>query len=153
MRLKKGLIAGFFAGIVRVILNLLKYKMFKDYYILPSSSGHQLDGNPTRWLVQTGITDLIVGILFGLLYGLLVNSLPGKGLKKGLGYGFVIWIISEWPSLLIACMTGMIDWILIVLWGIGGLITSLVIGVGIVFIYDAVLKKENPKHEIRNTKQ
>jgi hypothetical protein len=141
LRLKKGLIAGVFAGIVRVILDLLKYKMFKDYYILPSPYGHKLDGDPIRWLIQTGITNLIVGILFGLLYGLLVNTLPGKGFKKGLAYGFIIWIISEWPSLLIVCMTRMLDWILIVNWGIGGLITSLVIGLGIVFIYDAVLKQ------------
>ncbi|MEW6097543.1 MAG: hypothetical protein AB1567_13680 [bacterium] len=143
MRLKKGLIAGFFAGIVRVILNLLKYKMFKSYYLLPASLYLQkLDGDPTQWLVQTGVIDLMVGILFGLLYGLLVNALPGTGIKKGIGYGFVIWIICEWPSLIVACtsMREMINWGLMALWGIGGLISSLVIGIGIVFIYDAVLK-------------
>lgn len=115
--------------------------MFKNYYVFPSTSSSQLDGDPIQWLIQTGFIDLIVGILFGLLYGLLVNALPGTKVKKGLGYGFIIWIISEWPSLLIACMTEIIGWDLIISWGIAGLISSLVIGIGIVFIYDAALTK------------
>lgn len=142
MRLKRGLRAGFFAGVVRVILNLLKYMMFKKYYILPSTYLIRIDREPTQWLIQTGIIDLIVGILFGLLYGLLVNALPGTILKKGIGYGFIIWIISELPGLLIASMTGMLEILLIALWGIAGLISSLVMGIGIVFIYDGVLKQK-----------
>jgi len=142
LRLKKGLAAGFFAGVARIILNLLKYMMFKKYYILPSTYLVRTDGDPTQWLVQTGIIDFIVGILFGLLYGLLVNALPGTGLKKGLGYGLIIWIISELPGLLLSSMTGMMEIVLIVSWGIGGLISSLVIGIGIVFIYEAVLKQK-----------
>lgn len=142
MRLKKGLIVGFFAGIARVILNLLKYMLFKKYYVLPVTYLIQTDGDPTQWLIQTAFIDLIIGLLFGLLYSLLVNALPGTGVKKGLGYGLIIWIISEWPSILIACMTGMIDWNLIVLWGIAGLLSNLAIGIGIVFIYDAVLKQK-----------
>jgi len=145
LRLKKGLIAGIFAGIARVILNLLKYIIFKSYYILPASpSFYRLNGDPTSWLVQTGVIDLIIGILFGLLYSLLVNALPGTKIKKGFGYGFIIWIISEWPCLLIACvsMREIINWGLIGLWGITGLISSLVIGIGIVFIYDAVLNQK-----------
>jgi hypothetical protein len=141
LRLKKGLIAGIFAGIARVILNLLKYKMFKSYYILPSPYLHRLDGDPTKWLIQAGIIDLIVGLLFGLLYSLLVNALPGTGVKKGLGYGFMIWIISELPSLLMASMTKVVDLGLIISWGIAGLVSSLIIGIGIVFIYNAVLRR------------
>jgi len=116
--------------------------MFKKYYILPSTYLIRIDREPTQWLIQTGIIDLIVGILFGLLYGLLVNALPGTILKKGIGYGFIIWIISELPGLLIASMTGMLEILLIALWGIAGLISSLVMGIGIVFIYDGVLKQK-----------
>lgn len=142
MKFKKGLIVGFFAGIIRVILNLLKYKLFKSYYILPALYSPRLNGDPTQWLLQTALTDLIVGILFGLLFVLLINALPGTKIKRGLGYGFVMWVISELPSLLTAYTTRMIDLGLITLWGIAGLISSFVIGMGIVFIYDLMLKQE-----------
>lgn len=143
MRLKKGLIAGLFAGITRALLNLLKYKMFKSYYVIPAPfSFYNLDEDPTQWLIQAGAIDLFIGILFGLLYALLANALPGRGIKKGLGYGLIIWIISEWPSLFMVAMTKVIDWGLIIPWGIAGLISSLLIGVGIVFIYDNVLKQK-----------
>ena len=83
-----GLIAGIVSGIVMTIFHISG--LWELFSILPFI-----------WPVEKQIYALsnithftIWGIIYGAFYAFFYDKIPGKGIKKGLFYGLIIWIIA-----------------------------------------------------------
>ena len=81
-----GLIAGFIAGLVLAISNISGvYELFS---VLPSIFPDGL-----HYLIPSKIIVITIwGIVWGLLYSIFYDYLPYQGLKKGIFYGFILWV-------------------------------------------------------------
>lgn len=135
MRFKRGLIAGVLAGVVRGGLVFLKWKVVEIYYPIVAPFLPMAENTSRCWLIKFGVIDFLVGILFGLLYSLLEGVMPGKRIRKGLAYGFVIWMICEFPALFISFLTRPLPYSLMSIWLLSGVVISLLIGLIIALTY------------------
>jgi hypothetical protein len=82
-----GLIAGLFSSILIIAGRLAGlYGVFERaptmYGLFIFSIG---------WIIIT----VIFGIAFGFIYEKIYHSIPGKGIKKGLYFGLMIWFIKD----------------------------------------------------------
>jgi hypothetical protein len=49
------------------------------------------------------IISLIGAVMFVLVYAVVYKGIPGKGIKKGMTYGFLVWLVGPFAG-----MTGMV---------------------------------------------
>ena len=95
-----GLIAGFILGIVNTIFYVSGiFELFSVFPLLLPAS------------IQTiVITSMIIGILWGIIYSIFYSFfydyIPGKGVKKGLIYGLIIWIVAPFHYAAVVAMYG-----------------------------------------------
>ncbi|MEW6483001.1 MAG: hypothetical protein AB1397_08445 [bacterium] len=155
MRLKKGLVAGLVAGIVMMVIGVITAGMSKGWY----------QATPQCWIVSVIPIDIrsvfsptslwltcfggFVGILFGLVYSVVQAGIPGTGIKKGLIYGFLLYLIGGLPGVIINCFSiktpavfGLITargWLLLIHLTLV-LIYDLLMGIIIAIVYEKVSK-------------
>jgi hypothetical protein len=101
-----GLIAGFAAGIVNTIL------MVGGLFELFSIHPYIIDAT---WQIIAQIEimwGIIWGVIFGLFYALFYDYVPSKRIKKGLVYGFIIWIIVFVREAFILYVYGYAAWLI-----------------------------------------
>jgi hypothetical protein len=90
-----GLIAGFVSGIVWFIFHI---SGLWDLFLVPPF----FDPVDIQTLALIDIIQgSIWGIIFGAFYALFYDYIPAKGIKKGLYYGLIIWIIIFFRSTVI----------------------------------------------------
>lgn len=99
-----GLIAGFVASIIAIILNV------SGLYDLFSVTAHY---PPVSFQIMVQI-EIIMGIVWGIIwsifYVIFYDYIPGKGIKKGLAYGLIIWIFAILRTALIFAAYGVHMW-------------------------------------------
>lgn len=78
---------------------------------------------------------LIISILFVLVYAVLYKGIPGKGVKKGLMYGFLVWLVGAVSGLLTSPFYMTISVIVVVYWIAQALVVNLINGAIIGAIY------------------
>jgi hypothetical protein len=128
-----GLIAGFIAGIVASISNTVA-----NIIGLP---------NPNIVVPTTNIPEVYIlmnviwGIIFGIIFTVVYDLIPGKYISKGLFYGLIIFLITNfrdssylWPQLILYFP-------FILSWGFIGLFQSIVYGSILGFFYRILLGK------------
>ena len=83
------------------------------------------------------IFELINGFMLAVIYAVIHPSLPGRGWKKGIGYGLIVWglRVVMW-AFSTYMMTDMAP-VSIVINGVTGLIEVLILGIVIAVIYKA----------------
>jgi len=80
-----GAVAGVVGGIVGIIFGFIGY--FARFY--------GVGPVPLTDIVATQIVlTIIFGAIFGTIYSKLYDSIPGKGVRKGLNFGLMIWLIG-----------------------------------------------------------
>ena len=83
-----GFIAGFFAGIVSTIV---KISSLYDWFSITPYGYVPFE---MQIIVQVEmIWHLIWGTIFGVFYAFFYNYIPGEGIKKGIIYSLIIWMI------------------------------------------------------------
>jgi len=98
-----GLIAGFASGIVATIFRISGFNE-ELFSIHPYYSSVPVN-------MQTiGQVEIIWGIIWGIIftafYALFYNYIPGKGIKKGLNYGIIVWAIAIFRQAIIGAVYG-----------------------------------------------
>lgn len=71
---------------------------------------------------------LVSALIFVFGYSLFYNAIPGRGIQKGVQYGFWIWVIGWLPAMLMVIANLSIRVDVILLWLVTSLITSFVFG-------------------------
>ena len=96
-----GLIAGFLAGIVSAVIkisNLHDWFSVTPYTFIPFNM---------QIIVQVEIIwHTIWGIIFGVFYAFFYDYISGIGVKKGIFYGLIIWIIVSFRFVAINAVYG-----------------------------------------------
>jgi hypothetical protein len=99
-----GLVAGFAAGIVMFLFNISG--LYELFSVLP-----QVFPVGTQTLALYNIIFYIVwGIIWSALYAFFYDYLPAKGVRKGLIYGLIIWIVAAMHDAGTSAMYGFYAW-------------------------------------------
>jgi uncharacterized membrane protein YagU involved in acid resistance len=100
-----GLIAGFFAGIAATIIkisNLHGWFSITPYESIPFNM---------QIIAQVEmIWHILWGIIFGVFYAFFYDYISGTGVKKGIIYGLIIWIIVNFRFAAINAVYGYYQW-------------------------------------------
>ncbi|WP_455277917.1 hypothetical protein [[Eubacterium] cellulosolvens] len=97
-----GLIAGFISGIADLIFSV--FGLFGIFFPIVLTNDVQM------LAIYTIIMASLWGILWTLLYAFFYDYIPGKGVKRGLVYGLIIWIITPTSNWIISVVRGYYLW-------------------------------------------
>lgn len=137
MNVKKGVIAGFAAGVVMVISNIVIWSATQGYITpLYESSAPLWKPMEIAWFEQMWALTIAEGVLYGLVYSVLYDGIPGKNVNKGLIFAVIIWLVGTVPGMAITYITIAIPTPIIFSWLFGGLINLLVMGAALAFVYE-----------------
>jgi xanthosine utilization system XapX-like protein len=137
MKIKYGqilLVGILFAIIAQIIHNIgafltMSFYTDSNYFSVWSKLMMPTAGPPPLSFMFYGLLfSLITGLLFALVYAVIKKSLPGKTVKKGLMYGFLIFLVAEIPYSLTTILLINLPMLLILYWAIEALIIYLIMG-------------------------
>jgi|Deesub1362A_J573_1020465.scaffolds.fasta_scaffold09780_3 hypothetical protein len=100
MNIKKILIAGIVINFVSFIIGGGSYHLFSWIFLLEPKDiwkwdpGTPLTSMPISWLIFLLIGNLTLAIIVALVYAILYQGIPGQGIKKGLMFGFLMWLVG-----------------------------------------------------------
>ncbi|OGI12188.1 hypothetical protein A3K64_02545 [Candidatus Micrarchaeota archaeon RBG_16_36_9] len=137
MNWKRIIIAGVVFAIVSQILRTvesyatLNYYMDPDYFGVWSKVMMPTAGPPPAEFFYVSVASaVIIGIIYAAVYALFNKNLTSKTIfRKGLEYGLILFFMVQIPSLLGMYLLINLPTMLIVYWGISGLVISLVVGI------------------------
>ena len=142
MNVRKGVLAGFLAGIAMMIADMAVWGATQGYLmpLYQASAAVWKNMEPlSSWLAWYLSLLVAEGILFGIVYSVLYNGIPGKNnLNKGLNYGVILWFVGLVPGMAITYLMMAVPTPIIVSWLFGGLIDLLVMGAVLAFVYEKV---------------
>ena len=133
MEWKKGVISGIIAGIVMLLIGLV-------FMMIPFTPGltqwysvtfPEMSSPMAMSIMMAGI--VLSGIFMGLVYSVINSAIPGEGARKGVNYGFMVWLLAGlmWPIMMMGFAPAYM-WITEL---INGLITYSIAGAVIAIIY------------------
>ena len=133
MEWKKGVISGIIAGIVMLLIGLV-------FMMIPFTPGltqwysvtfPEMSSPMAMSIMMAGI--VVIGIFMGLVYSVINSAIPGEGARKGVNYGFMVWLLAGlmWPIMMMGFAPAYM-WITEL---INGLITYSIAGAVIAIIY------------------
>ncbi len=141
MNAKKGVIAGFSAGIAMVLSGIVVWGATQGY-LMPLYEASAALWKPMEplniWLVQMWSLTIAEGILYGLVYSVLYSGIPGKNINRGLVFAVIIWLVGTVPGMAITYMSMAVPAQIIASWLFGGLVNLLVMGAVLAFVYEKV---------------
>ena len=133
MEWKKGLISGIIAGIVLMIIGFAFMTVggTSEWY---KTMFPEMTTTDAMWTGTLSI--LLIGVFMGLIYSVINSAVPGMGARKGINYGFMVWLLAGimWPVMMIAFAPVSI-WIVEL---ISGLISYSIAGAAIAVIYEKI---------------
>jgi hypothetical protein len=139
---KKAVLWGIVILIIQMIIGNLLYLnpivsgIYEKYINHPSTKSMDYFGGQGNWIFLMALSSIILITLFIVLYLLLYQSIPGKGWKKGIVFGLMIWIIKAVPEAFNQWMLFDYPAILIIIPLINGLIGMLIFGFLLSLIFD-----------------
>ncbi len=90
-------------------------------------------------LIWMNLIGLLTAAIFVLVFAVLYKGIPGEGVKKGLIYGFLIWLVSSFSGLITMPFYMTIATTVVIYWIINHLVMCLIIGA----IAGAIYKEQN----------
>lgn len=87
--------------------------------------------------IGSNVLGLLIAIIFTTIYAFLYKGLPYHGVKKGLVYGLIIWLVGTFSGMLTMPFYMTISWAVIIYWIISALVKYLIFGAIIGAIYKA----------------
>jgi hypothetical protein len=141
MNAKKGVVAGFSAGIAMVLSGILVWGMTQGY-LMPEYEASAALWKPmeplSTWLAQVWTMTVLEGILYGLVYSVFYNGIPGKNINKGLNFAVILWLVGTVPGMAMTYLSMAVPNPIIISWVFGGLINLLVMGAVLAIVYERV---------------
>ncbi len=71
---------------------------------------------------------LLAGIIFVFVYAVLYKGIPGKGYKRGMMYGFLLWMVTSLVGMISMPTYMLIHWGVVFYWIGIGLVSNLING-------------------------
>lgn len=54
---------------------------------------------PASWWIILFVLNIVLAITFAFVYALIEKELPGNGIRKGLSFGIIVWMVGPIPAL------------------------------------------------------
>ena len=130
MEWKKGVIAGIIAGIVMLLIGSV-FMMVPGVIQWYSATFPEMSSPTAMSIMMAGI--VLIGIFMGLVYSVINSAIPGEGVRKGVNYGIMVWLLAGlmWPIMMMGFAPAYL-WITEL---INGLVTYSLAGAVIAIIY------------------
>jgi hypothetical protein len=130
MEWKKGLISGIVGGVVLTVIGFA-FMMISGTGEWYSATFPQMMAPGAMWAMTFSI--FLVGLFMGLVYSVVNSAVPGKGARKGVNYGIMVWLLAGvmWPVMMMGFAPAYI-WIIEL---ITGLINYSITGAVIASVY------------------
>ncbi len=142
---KKICLAGFAGGIIALVVGMLSGMLFKVDYtqvhpLVPSECTADCLWKPmTRaWWYQMFVLNIIEWLLYAWMFSLFYKSIPGKKWKRGLNFGFLVWLIGTLPGMAMTYLSMAVPTSIVLSWTIGGLFTTMIPGPVLAVVFDKV---------------
>ncbi len=121
---------GIVFGVIIYLVNLISETFFSSLYADIDSS--LLANISPLWKLATYF---VTGLLFALGYSIFYSGVPGRGIHKGLQYGFWIWMVGAIPVIFLILATFALPVEVIVGWIVLGLSISVILGFLVGWLY------------------
>lgn len=139
MNIKRALIAGIAVWIVSFVFGWLTCGwLFNWVYELPPNIWKGPEAMAGLNMVWMNLVGLFVAIVFALVYALLYKGIPGEGIRKGLMYGFIVWLVGALSGILPLPFFMTIATGVVIYWIAIDLVRYLLLGVVVAVIYKEV---------------
>jgi len=126
--MKSSITAGLIAGIVAAIVGYIVGYTLVSMGIYPAS--------PTNSTIWYMVLLVIWGIVFAPIFAKAYNIIPGKGWKKGLNYGLLIWLLSTiYGALWLTLPLTTASFVAAVYYAVFGIFTRIAYGVALGALY------------------
>jgi hypothetical protein len=135
MNWKKVIISGLVAGVVILVVGMLTGSLFSVDYSKTPELWKEMTGN---WYYQMWAVDFVEGIIYAMVFTVLYNSIPGKGWKKGLNYGIILWLVGTVPGMMLTYLTMAVPDMIVASWTFGGLISLVIAGSAMALVHDKI---------------
>lgn len=94
MKVVRGIIGGIVFGIVDWLLGGLFYGfLFNKWIMMNASLWRPMESPLMQWGMP--LVDILSGMLIALVFAVIYKGIPGTGVKKGIIYGFLLWLITR----------------------------------------------------------
>ena len=121
MNTKKIILSSVVIWIVSVVFGFLTCGwLFNWVYQLPPNIWKTPEVMTVN-LIWMNLIGLLTAIIFASVFALLYKGIPGQGIKKGINYGFIIWLVSAlsgmitMPFYMTIATTVVVYWIILAL--------------------------------------
>ena len=126
-----GIIFAILSQIIHTLGSIPTMSFFMDptYYPVWSKIMMPTEGPPPPSFFYAAIIFAIInGILLALVYAIIRGGIPGKGVKRGVVYGFLIFLVAGVPGALMLYLLINLPSALIAYWALENLIIALIGG-------------------------
>ncbi|MBI4722346.1 MAG: hypothetical protein HY769_05000 [Candidatus Stahlbacteria bacterium] len=104
INIKRVLIAGIVANLMSFIVGGGGYLLFGWVFQLEPQNIWKWTPGTTismslNWWIFLILGNTVLAIALALVYAILFNGIPGQGVKKGMTFGFLVWIVGVLPAM------------------------------------------------------
>jgi hypothetical protein len=137
MRVGKAVLAGIVIWVVGIIWAMLTCGwLFNWVYTIPPRIWKDAASiTSTSNTIGSGLLGLLIALIFVFVYAWLYKGIPGKGIKKGLTYAFIVWLVSAFSGMITMPFYMTISWVVVIYWILNGLVGNLIFGLILGAIY------------------
>lgn len=134
MKIGRLVIAGVVVGVLQGVWGFLTCGWLFNwvYKLEPTNIWKSVEQMP---FMLMNIANIIFAFLLALVYAVIYQGLPGKGLAKGLWFGFFVWLVGGLPGTIALGMVTTMATGVVIYWIISFLAISLWQGLIIAAIY------------------
>jgi len=139
MKILRGFLGGIAFGVIGEIFGWVIYGLlFMKWTEQVSQLWRPMES--LYWRVGMPLADIFCGLMIALSYAILYKGIPGTGLKKGLIFGLILWLITRLAGELFWYTMSPIPFMLVVAGWLHGLIAMSLGGIAIAAIYGKSLE-------------
>src|SRR3972149_115897 len=139
MKILRGILSGIAFGIIGEIFGFIIYGVLFMKWI---SESHQVWRPMESMHMRIGmpLADIFGGLMVALAFAILYKGIPGTGIKKGLIFGFILWLITRVGGELFFYAMSPIPFMLVIAGWLHGLFAGPLGGIVLAAIYGKSLE-------------
>ena len=142
MKILRGILGGVAFGIIGEIFGWVIYGVL---FIKWTVEAHQIwrPMESLYWRIGMPLADILGGLMVALAYAVLYKGIPGIGVRRGLVFGLILWLITRLAGELFFYAMCPIPFMLVVAGWIHGLIVGALGGIVVAAIYGKSLEPKD----------
>jgi hypothetical protein len=141
MKILRGILGGIAFGLIGEIIGWFIYGvLFMKWTMQVGQLWRPMDS--LHWRIGMPLADIFGGLMVSLAFAILYRGIPGTGIKKGLAFGLILWLITRLAGELFFYVMSPIPFTLVVAGWIQGFIVGALGGMVIAAIYGKSLEKQ-----------